>query len=197
MTLGGAQHDSHVSRRKNHARTPGGNSPPLIMPSPTANPQSVLDQVPVLVRRLIVLDLICGILVVVPFFRPEMESPGFGMLAIVLLLPYLVVCWRLLRSPRAKEGPGLAAGIATLFTLLAALGLAVAVEERRSAHLVYFAGVGIAHALLAGVGFAAFRQGTSAKPAWRVALRSLVDPVVYYGIVFFITLGGLARSLFR
>jgi hypothetical protein len=151
-------------------------------------PKDLLEQVSPSIRRLIILDLVCGILLVVPFFRPGMETPGFGLLAIVLLLPYLVVCWRLLRTPETKDGPGLAAGIGALFSFIAALGVAASVEEINSVHVVYFAALGFAHALLVGLGFAAFREGTSKKPAWRVAVRSVVDPVVYYGIVFFIAL---------
>jgi hypothetical protein len=167
------------------------------MNSRPTTPKSVLDQVPTSVRRLVVLDLICGILLGVPFFRPEMETPGFGVLAIVLLLPYLVTCWRLLRSPGGKHGPGLAAGIGVLFTFIAALGVAVSVEEHSSSHMIYFAFLGIGHALLVGLGFAAFRQGASNKPTWRVALRSIVDPIVYYGMVFFIALGALGHHLLK
>lgn len=161
--------------------------------SAPANLKAALDQVSPFLRRLIAVDLVSGILLVVPLLRSETSTPGFAVLAIVLFLPYLVVCWRLLLTPEAKDGPGLAAGIGALFTFLAALGCAVAVEERIYLHLAYFAGLGLAHALLAGLGFAAFRQGTSKKPAWRVALRSLLDPIVYYGIVFIIALGALGH----
>lgn len=159
--------------------------------------RSVFQQLPLHVRRLIALDVICGILLMLPFFRREMQTPGFGLLAIVLLLPYLVVCWRLFHRPGSKEGPGLAAGIGLVFSLLAPLGVAVSVEGSNSGHMAYFAALGFAHALLVGVGSAAFREGTSTKPSWRVVLRSIIDPVVYYGIVFFLALAGLTRSMFR
>ncbi len=158
--------------------------------------KAAFNQIPPLLRRLIVLDLIGGILLVAPLLRPETSTPALGFLAVVLFLPYLVVCWRLLVTPETKEGPGLAAGIGALFTFVAALGCAVAEEQRDYLHLAYFAALGLTHGLMAGLAFAAFRQGTSKKPVWRVALRSIIDPVVYYGIVLFLALGALGHYFF-
>jgi hypothetical protein len=73
--------------------------------------------------------------------------------------------------------------------LIAAVGCALTIDERSYRMLGYFAAMGLLHALLAGFGYIAFRQGTSTKPAWRVAARSLIDPIVYYGIVLFVGLG--------
>jgi hypothetical protein len=44
---------------------------------------------------------------------------------------------------------------------------------------------------MAGFGYFGFKQVTSKKSAWRVVVRSIIDPVVYYGIVFFIAMGAL------
>jgi hypothetical protein len=137
------------------------------------------------------MDLICGTLLVAPLVRVERSTPGFGFLAIVLFLPYLVVCWRLLRQPEAKAGPGLAAGMGAMFVLLAALGCAAAGEQHNYLLLAYFGGLGLTHALMAGFGYFGFKQGTSNKPAGRVVVRSILDPVVYYAVVFFIALGAL------
>ena len=68
---------------------------------------------------LLTLVLLSGILVVSPFFRPGSQTPGLAILAFALFLPYLVVCWRLLRTPGAKDGPGLAAGIGLTFAVIA------------------------------------------------------------------------------
>lgn len=160
---------------------------------PATSKTTLAEQVPPILRPLIALNLASGLLLIMPLLLPDRNTPAFGLLAIVLLLPYLMVWWRLLRTPGTKEGPGLAVGIGALFTVLAALGCAVGVEQRDYLHLAYFVGLGLAHALLAGLGFAAFWQGASRKPVWRVALRSFVDPVVYYGIVFFLALGALGH----
>jgi hypothetical protein len=155
--------------------------------------KAALNELPHLLRRLIVFDLISGILLVVPLLRPQSSTPALGLLAVVLFLPYLVVCWRVAVTPETKDGPGLAVGIGTLFTFAAALGCAVAVEQRDYLHLAYFGALGLTHGLMAGLGFAAFRQGTSKRPVWRVVLRSVVDPIVYYGIVLVLALGALAH----
>jgi hypothetical protein len=162
--------------------------------SPQLTLKSELQQLPRAVRRLIALDLVCGIFLVTPVFRLETRRPGFELLAIVLFLPYLVACWRLLRSPEAKEGPALAAGMGAIFVLLAALGCAATLEQHDYRRLAYFGALGLTHGLLTGFGYFAFKQGTSKKPAWRVVIRSIIDPLVYYGIVFFIALAALMRS---
>ncbi len=158
--------------------------------------KAAFNQLPHLLRRLILFDLISGVLLVLPLLRLQSSTPALGLLAIVLFLPYLVVCWRVAVTPETKDGPGLAAGIGALFTFVAALGCAVAVEQKDYAHLAYFAGLGLTHGLMAGLGFPAFQQGQSKKPVWRVVLRSVVDPIVYYGIVLFLTLGALGHHLF-
>ena len=121
------------------------------------------------------------------------RAPGFGLLAIVLFLPYLVVCWRVSRTPGTKEGPGLAAGIGLTFVVAAALGCAVTIEQRHYARLGYFAALGLAHGSLAFLAIMAFRNGTSKKPVWRVVVRSVLDPIVYYGIVFFLAIAALSH----
>lgn len=140
-------------------------------------------------RTLLALTLVGGILVVAPLFVLGGITPGFAVLALILFLPYSVVCWRLLRTPATKEGPGLASGIAFTFILLGSLICAVNIEQKDYLHLAYFSALVAAHALLAGLSIKLFRQGKSIKPGWRVMVRSIVDPVVYYGIVFFLALG--------
>lgn len=158
--------------------------------SPSLSPTSA---VPALLRRLIAFNLVCGILLIAPLLRPGTRSPGFAFLAIVLCLPYLVACSRLLRTPRTKQGPGLAAGIGTMFVVIAALGCAVTFEQRDYLRLGYCAGLGLAHGFMAGSAMQAFRKGTSEKPVWRVAARSVLDPIVYYGIVFFLAIAALSH----
>ena len=153
--------------------------------------KAAFEQVSPVLRRLIALDLVCGILVVAPFFRSETSTPWFGLLAVMLFLPYLMVCWRLLRNPEAKEGPGLAVGVGAVLVLVAVLGCAVTVEQHEYLHFAYFGALELTHALMTGFGYFAFRQGTSKKPAWRIAVRSIIDPVIYYGIVFFVAVGTL------
>jgi hypothetical protein len=161
----------------------------------TGSPQLTLKPAPgqaaPVLRRLIAIDLICGTLLVAPLFRPETSTAGLRLLAVMLVLPYLVVCWRLLRIPEAKEGPGLAAGIGAVFVFLAALGCAATVEQHFYLRLAYFCALGLTHGLMAAFGYFGFKQGTSKKPAWRVVVRSIIDPVVYYGIVFFTAVGVL------
>jgi hypothetical protein len=140
-------------------------------------------------KLLLAVTLMGGTLVVAPLFAVGKVTPGFSLLALILFLPYVVVCWRLLRTPGVKEGPGLAFGIAFTFILLGSSICAVNFEQRDYLRLAYSSAVGGVHVVLAGLGIAAFRQGTSKKPGWRVMLRSIVDPVVYYGIVFFLALG--------
>lgn len=161
--------------------------------SPSLTPKSALRQVPAPLHRLIVLGFICGLLLIAPLLRPGISAPGFWFLAIVLFLPYVVVCRRLLRTPGTKEGPGLAAGIALTFVLLAVLGCAVTIEERNYLRLGYFAGLGLAHGFMAFPAITAFRKGTSNKPVWRVVARSVVDPIVYYGIIFFLAIAALSH----
>jgi hypothetical protein len=140
-------------------------------------------------KLLLAITLLGGILVVAPLFMLGKITPGFSLLAVILFLPYMVVCWRLMRTPGAKEGPGLAFGIAFTFIWLGFLICAVNFEQRDYLRLAYTAAVVGIHVVLAGLGIAAFRQGTSKKPGWRVMARSIVDPIVYYGIVFFLALG--------
>jgi hypothetical protein len=163
---------------------------PEIMNATGTRPQPAREGEPTAVQRLLLpLVLLSGILVISPFFLPAVNTLSLTIVAVALFLPYLVVCSRLLRTPGSKEGPGLAAGIAVIFAVIAVVGCALTFEERSYRMLGYFAALGLLHALLAWRGFVAFRQGTSKKPPWRVALRSLVDPIVYYGIVFFVGLG--------
>ena len=159
--------------------------------SPSLSPKS--QQIPAVSRRLIAFELVCGILLIAPLLRPGTISPGFAFLAIALFLPYLVVCWRLLHTPGTKEGPGLGAGIGLTFVAVAVLGCAVTFEQRDYLRLGYFAGLGLAHGLMAGSAMQAFRNGTSEKPVWRVAARSVLDPIVYYGIVFFLAIAALSH----
>src|SRR5690242_4590895 len=77
---------------------------------------------------LLPLVLLCGVLVVSPLFLSSRSTPGLAILAIALFLPYLVVCWRLVRTPGTKDGPGLAAGIAVIFAVVAAVGCALTIE---------------------------------------------------------------------
>lgn len=140
-------------------------------------------------RVLVAIAVPAGILVVAPLFVTGKITPGFSLLALILFLPYVVVCWRLLRTPGTKEGPGLACGIAFTFNLLGFLICAVNLEQRDYLRLAYSGAVVGVHVVLAGLAIAAFRHGTSKKRAWRVMLRSIVDPVIYYGIVFFLALG--------
>lgn len=140
-------------------------------------------------KLLLAITLLGGILVVAPLFALGKITPGFSLLALVLFLPYVVVCWRLLRMPGAKEGPGLAFGIAFTFIWLGVLICALNFEQRDYLRLAYSSAVVGVHVVLAGLSIAAFRQGTSKKPGWRVMARSIVDPIVYYGIVFFLALG--------
>lgn len=161
--------------------------------SPSLSPKSALLQVPAVLRQLIALDLLCGLLLVAPLLWYVRSTPGFWFLAIVLFLPYVVVCRRLLRAPGSKEGPGLAAGIALTFVLLPVLGCAVTIEVRDYLRLGYFAGLGLAHGFMALPAITAFRNGTSKKPVWRVVARSVVDPIVYYGIVLFLAIAVLSH----
>ncbi|MGE5325229.1 MAG: hypothetical protein ACM3SW_20340 [Actinomycetota bacterium] len=162
--------------------------------SPSLSPQSSLRQVPSALRRLIALDLLCGLLLIPPLLRPGTSTPGLGFLAIVLFLPYVVVCWRLSRTPGTKEGPGLAAGIGLTFVAVAVLGCAVTIEQRDYLRLGYSAGLGLAHGFMALLAMTAFRNGTSKKPVWRVVARSVLDPIVYYGIVFFLAIAALSHQ---
>ena len=161
--------------------------------SPSLSSEPAVQQVPAILQRLIAFALVCGILLIAPLLRPETITPGLGLLAIVLLLPYLVVSWRLLRTPGTKEGPGLAAGIGLTFVVVAVLGCAVTLEQRNYLQLGYFAGLGLAHGLMAGLAMAAFRNAKSKKPVWRVVARSVLDPIVYYGIVFFLAIAALSH----
>jgi hypothetical protein len=159
------------------------------------NPQPAPEDKPKSAQSLLLpLVLLCGVLVLSPLFLSARSTPGLAVLALALFLPYLVVCWRLLRTPGAKEGPGLAAGIGLTFAVVAAVGCALTIEEGSYLKLVYFAALALLHALIARFGYIAFKQGTSKKPAWRVAVRSLIDPLVYYGIVFFLALGALTHD---
>ena len=163
---------------------------PETMNATGTKPQPAPEDKPKGVHSLLLpLVLLSGILVVSPFSLPGRNTPGVDIFALALFLPYLVVCWRLWRAPGSKEGPGLAAGIGLTFAVIAAAGCALTIGEPSYRKLGYFAALGLLHALLVGMGFMAFRQGTSKKPAWRVAVRSVVDPIVYYGIVFFVGLG--------
>jgi hypothetical protein len=158
--------------------------------NPQPAPEQQSRRVP---GRLLPLVLLCGVLVVSPLFLSARSTTGLAILAIALFLPYLVVCWRLVRTPGTKDGPGLAAGIAVIFAVVAAVGCALTIEEGSYLKLGYFAALGLLHALMAGFGYIAFRHGTSMKPGWRVAVRSFIDPLVYYGIVFLLALGALAH----
>lgn len=161
--------------------------------SPSLSPNSTLQQAPVPLHRLIVLGFVCGLLLIAPLLGPGITKPGFWFLAIVLFLPYLVVCWRLSRTPGTKEGPGLAAGIGLTFVVIAALGCALTIEQRDYLRLGYFAGLALAHGFMAFLAITAFRDGTSKKPVWRVVARSVLDPIVYYGIVFFLAIAALSH----
>jgi len=161
--------------------------------SPSLSPKSSLLRAPAVLRRLIALDLFCGLLLIAPLLRPGTSTPGFWFLAIVLFLPYLVVCWRLSRTPGTKEGPGLAAGIGLTFVVLAALGCAVTLEQRDYLRLGYFAGLGLAHGFMALLAIKAFRNGIANKPVWRLVARSVLDPIVYYGIVFSLAIAALSH----
>lgn len=141
-------------------------------------------------RMLFLLTALGGSLLVAPLFGMGKVQPWFVVLALVLLMPYAVVGWRLLRTPRAKEGPGLALGIGLTIALPALLPLASVIGGRSDyPRMAYFSALVLIHLLLIAFAIPAFRRGTSSKPVWRVLLRSILDPAVYYGIVFFLAAG--------
>jgi peptidoglycan/LPS O-acetylase OafA/YrhL len=167
---------------------------PETMNATGTKPQPAPEDKPKDVQTLLLpLVLLSGILLIAPFFLPGVNTLSLTIVAVALFLPHLVVGWRLLRAPVSKEGPGLAAGVAVIFVVIAAVGCALTIDEGSYLKLGYFAALGLLHALLVAIGFMAFRQGTSKKPAWRVAVRSVVDPIVYYGIVIFLGLAALAH----
>lgn len=139
---------------------------------------------------LLILAALGGTIVVAPLFVLGKLTPWFAVLGLVLLLPYVVVGWRLLRTPQAKEGPGLAFGIGLTFVPPGLLLLATVISEHPDyPRLAYFSTLVLVHLLLIGFAVPAFRRGTSDKPAWRVLLRSILDPVVYFGIVLLLAAG--------
>jgi hypothetical protein len=145
-------------------------------------------------RLLLLLTALGGAIVAAPLLVQGKDQPWFVVLALVMLLPYVVVGWRLLRTPMAKEGPGLALGIGLMFVppglLLLATVLSGQPDYLRAA---YFSILVIVHVLLIAVAVPAFRQGTSRKPAWRVLIRSIVDPAVYFGVVMLLVAGAHLR----
>jgi hypothetical protein len=140
-------------------------------------------------RMLLAITILGGATIAVPLLLLGKATPWIIVLDLILLLPYLVVGWRLQRTPLAKDGPALAMGIGAVFTILGLLLLEIGIEEHDPWHEAYFSALAAIHALLIALAIPAFRRGTSNKPAWRILLRSFIDPIVYYGIVFFIAAG--------
>lgn len=165
----------------------------------TDNTQTVADAtatkaVPPAQRMLLLLTALGGAIVVAPLFAMTRTQPWFAVLAVILLLPYALVGWRLLRAPQAKEGPGLAIGIGLTFVPPGLLLLATVISGRPDyRRLAYFSVLVMVHLLLIAFAISPFRRGTSNKPAWRVLARSILDPVVYFGIVLLLAAGAHLR----
>lgn len=141
-------------------------------------------------RALLLLTALAGAIVVSPLIVMGKVQPWLAVLGLVMLLPYIVVGWRLLRTPQAKEGPGLAFGIALMFVPSGLLLLSSVIGEHPDyRRLTYFSALVLVHLLLIGFALPAFRSGTSDKPAWRVLLRSILDPAVYFAIVLLLAAG--------
>ena len=145
-------------------------------------------------RLLLLLTALGGAIIAAPLLVHGKDEPWFVVLALVLLLPYVVVAWRLLRTPLAKEGPGLALGIGLMFVPSGLLLLATVLSGRPDyPRAAYFSALVILHLLLIAVAVPAFRRGTSRKSTVRVLVRSIVDPAVYFGIVMLLAAGAHLR----
>lgn len=145
-------------------------------------------------RLLLLLTALGGAIVVTPLFAMTKIQPWLAAFALILLLPYTLVGWRLLRTPQAKEGPGLAIGIGLTFVPPGLLLLATVISGRPDyRRLAYFSSLVIVHLLLIAFAISPFRRGTSNKPVWRVLARSILEPVVYFGIVLLIAAGARLR----
>lgn len=155
---------------------------------------TVTKTAPQELRLILLLAALGGTIVVAPLFLGSKSQPWLAVLALVLLLPYVLLGWRLLRTPQAKEGPGLAIGIGLTFVPPGLLLLATVLSGRPDyLRLAYFSALVIVHLLLIAFAISPFRRGTSNKPAWRVLARSILEPVIYFGIVLLLAAGARLR----
>lgn len=75
----------------------------MIDAAQTATEKPAKPQQPIGVSKVLVpFTLLSGILVVAPLFALGKITLAFSALALIVFLPYVVVCWRLLRMPGGK-----------------------------------------------------------------------------------------------
>jgi len=129
------------------------------------------------------------LLICVPF--PPWQWPEFPaalFLILPLLVPFLVILWRLRKTPR-KDGLALAMGTGVILFVGAGLGLLIVLNDGGDLHwsaLAFLAVFDAVQAILAGGAIGAYRLLGYAKGDWKLLTRGVVDPLVYFGVIAFI-----------
>ena len=147
-------------------------------------------------RPLLWFTALSGLTITLPFLFSALLTdtliPTLTVCGFMLSLPYVVIVLRLVRAPGRKEGPGLAVGVATTIALAGILVVAAEMAKWEYRIALYVSCVLLLHFLTIGFGVAAFRRSTSDKSTWRIVVRSVIDPIAYFGILLVLLMGSIA-----
>jgi hypothetical protein len=133
--------------------------------------------------RLAIATFVGMVLLVSPMLSPFVIWIYSVIAAFMVAVPYTFVLWRCMRK-RERSGPALAMGISLVIGGVAVILILLSTHHFRD--LVLWSVLLACHAGMCVLALIAFRAGSSEKPVWRLLVRGFVDPIVYYGFVFFV-----------
>lgn len=121
-----------------------------------------------------------------------MAEPAPLMLVVPIAIPFLMILWRLRRTPR-KNGLALAIGTGAVLIVISGLFLFVAASDGgtgwgAAAFLALFMTTQV---VLAGGGVATYKLVGYSKGDWKLLARGVVEPLVYFGVMGVVLAGSL------